>query len=237
MNIMTSHSRIKMLILAILLIPGIIGCTVKVRIGARERDFNIGPTLMPQATYTPNPTYTPRPTYTPHPTFTPKPTYTPLGILPVPEEITPILGEISQFATDAKASSQYSQPGWAAVQAIGAPNTVNCGDFSSAWASLSSSGKDWILLTYAQPVIPTRIIIYQTYHPGAVSQVDVVDEAGNSIMVYQAVPAITSQCPDILEIEVKDVNTLVRSVRVIIDQSNHNGWNQIDAVQLLGKPR
>jgi len=123
------------------------------------------------------------------------------------------------------------------MQVIGAPNTVNCGDFSSAWASLSSSGKDWILLTYTQPVIPTRIIIYQTYHPGAVSRVEVVDEAGNSIMIYQAVPAITSQCPDILEIEVSNVNTLVRLVRVTIDQSNHDGWSEIDAVQLLGKPK
>jgi hypothetical protein len=220
-----------------LLIPGLIGCTVKVRIGSMERNFNIGSTPMPQATYTPNPTYTARPFYTPRPTYTPNPTYTPLGIQPVPVEIAAVPGEISQFATEAKASSQYSQPGWSAMQAIGAPNTVNCGDFSSAWASLSSSGKDWILLTYTQSVIPTRIIIYQTYHPGAVSRVEVVDEAGNLIMIYQAVPAITSQCPDFLEIEVTDVNTLVRSVRVTIDQSSHNGWSEIDAVQLLGKPK
>ena len=155
----------------------------------------------------------------------------------MPVEIAAVAGEISQFAAEAKASSQYSQPGWSATQATGAPNTVKCGDFPSAWASLSSSGKDWILLTYTKPVIPTRIIIYQTYHPGAISRVDVVDEAGNSIMIYQTVPAISSQCPDILEIEVKDVNTLVHSVRITIDQSNHNGWSEIDAVQLLGKPK
>lgn len=150
---------------------------------------------------------------------------------------TPGEGEISQFATGATASSQYSEPSWSAMQVVGAPDTAGCGDLSSAWASLYSSGKDWLLPTYDQPVIPTRIMIYQTYNPGAVSLVEVLDEVGNSIIVYEADPTILSQCPYMLEIEVRDVNTLVRSVRLTIDQSINNDWTEIDAVQLFGKSK
>jgi hypothetical protein len=151
---------------------------------------------------------------------------------PAPNE-----GEISQFATGATASSQYTETSWSAMQATSAPDTAGCGDLSSAWASLNSSGKEWLLLTYGQPVIPTHIVIYQTYNPGAVFLVEVLDEAGNSITVYETDPTTVSECPYMLEIDVKDVNTLVRSVRVTIDQSFHNDWTEIDAVQLIGKTR
>jgi hypothetical protein len=151
------------------------------------------------------------------------------GITLVPGE-----GELSQFATGATASSQYSDPSWSAMQAAGSPDTGTCGDHSTAWASRSSSTRDWLLLTYDTPVIPSHIIIYQTYHPGAVSLVEVIDEMANMILVYQASPTIINQCPYNLEIEVKNVNTLVRSIRVTIDQSSHDGWIEIDAVQLVG---
>ena len=94
---------------------------------------------------------------------------------------------------------------------------------------------DWLLLTYDQPVIPTRIILYQTYHPGAVSLVEVVDDTGKSTAVYQAAGAVSSACPARFEITVKDISAPVRSLRVTIDQSSHNGYAEIDAVQLIGK--
>ena len=78
-------------------------------------------------------------------------------------------------------------------------------------------------------------MVYQTYHPGAVSLVEVTDNTGSSFTVYTATPENISQCPYRLEIDVKNVNTLVRTIQITIDQSNHNGWNEIDAVQLVGK--
>jgi hypothetical protein len=146
-------------------------------------------------------------------------------------------GEVSQYAKTAVASSQYTSPGWAAMQAVGARDTFSCGDNPNAWASAASTGKDWLLLTYDQAVIPSKIVIFETDNPGAVSLVEVLDEGGNATTVYSAAPTVTSQCPVKLEIEVKDVNVPVRSVRVSIDQSHHNGWNEIDAVQLIGRSK
>jgi len=144
-------------------------------------------------------------------------------------------GEISQFATSSEASSHYSQTGDSALQALGPPDTAECGDLSSSWASRSSTGKDWLLLTYDQPVIPTRIVIYQTYHPGAVTLVELVDKAGDLITVCERAPVIISQCYYLLEIPIINVYKPVNSIRVTIDQSNHNGWNGIDAVKLIGR--
>jgi hypothetical protein len=92
MNHNTSLMRTKILILAIFLLPGLIGCVIRVHSGPSESDFEVGPSQIPQPTYTPNPTYTPRPTYTPLPTYTPRPTYTPLP-KPTADQSTPISGE------------------------------------------------------------------------------------------------------------------------------------------------
>lgn len=147
---------------------------------------------------------------------------------------TPTSSGIIQYATTATASSQYSYSQYSAMQAVGAPNTPKCGDQTTAWASLSSTGKDWLLLTYDQAVIPTKIVIFETFKPGAISQVEVLDQNGNSTTVYRATPTIVKQCPYTLEIDVEGVSVPVRSVRVTIDQSSHAGWNEIDAVQLIG---
>jgi hypothetical protein len=254
MNKIPLLAHTKAPLLAALFILWLSGCTLRAHIGARELDFQIGTRPLPQSTYTPEPTYTVQPTYTPLPTNTPLPTYTPRPSLTPRPTYTPLTGsvlavtpspavaiiptgpgEISQFASRATASSQYSLPSWSAMQAAGAPNTSACSDNPSAWASLKSNSIDWLLLSYDRPVIPTRIVIYQNYNPGAVSLVEVLDDAGNSITVYQAAPAIASRCPSQLAIEVKDVNTPVKTVRVTVDQSRHNGWNEIDAVQLIGR--
>jgi hypothetical protein len=245
MNEKPSLFRIELLLTALLMLA-CASCTASQHNepDAQKPQGDINPTLQP--TYTSNPTYTPQPTFTPYPTYTPRPTYTLLPLIsPTPLDPadlmldnipTPGAGELSQFASEASASSQYSSPGWSAEQATGAPDTYSCGHQSSAWVSRNPYGTDWLLLTYEQPVIPSTIVIYQTYNPGAIFLVELVDEAGKSITVYSAPPHIVSQCPFNLEIEVKDVNTPVRSVRVTLNQANTAGWNEIDAVQLIGKP-
>jgi len=145
-------------------------------------------------------------------------------------------GEITQFATGATASSEFPGHYHSAMHATGSPNTSRCGDLSSAWASSSLHGQDWLHLTYDQPVVPTRIAIYQTYHPGAVTRVEMLDEAGNSYAVYEADPTPVSECPYILEFMTQGVTVPVNAIRITIDQRNHNGWNGIDAVRLVGEP-
>jgi len=261
-NKIKSPGRVKLLLLAGLTLLGLMGCTVRIHTGSNQWDFTLGSSETPRPTYTANPTYTPLPTFTPRPTYTPLPAYTlqptytygpsvtPTPFLTAkPTNKTPATstsaklavptagpGEISQFARSVTASSQYGSSSWSASQAAGAPNTATCGDHSTAWASKLPNSVDWLEAEFETLVAPTRIIIYQTYHPGAITRVEVQNFFGLTLTpVYQATASITSQCPGRLEIEVKDINFYVNRIRITIDQSSHNGYAEIDAVQLIGK--
>ncbi len=141
---------------------------------------------------------------------------------------------LSQWAVSAWASSEYSNPAWSAAQATGAPDTDQCGDIETAWASENSDGADFLALEYAVPVIPTEINIYETYNPGAVVRVDVTDVPGNTVTIYEADPVVEETCPLVLSISVTGIDYPVVGVTVYVDQTNHPGWNEIDAVELVG---
>jgi hypothetical protein len=159
-------------------------------------------------------------------------------ITPAVSAATPTFEIISEFAVKANASSEYDKNGWSAMQAAGTPNTKTCGDQPTAWASRNSNGKDWLLLQYDRPVIPTRIVVYQTFNPGAVSQVEAIGDDGKYYTVYKGSPGTKFTCPYALEIEVTGISTPVRMLRVTVDQSStRSGWNEIDAVQLVGYPK
>ncbi|MEA3396827.1 MAG: NHL repeat-containing protein [Chloroflexota bacterium] len=145
---------------------------------------------------------------------------------------------IRQWAVEAEASSQYGDPNWSAVQATGAPDTPECGDESTAWASWGSSSVEWINLYYETPVYITEINIVQTYNPDQVSQVDLIDMEGTFITVYTQEPEqVDDLCPYTLSILADQSDVLAQGVRITIDQSVLElGWNEIDAVEIVGIP-
>jgi hypothetical protein len=145
---------------------------------------------------------------------------------------------LRQWAISATASSEYGSTSWTAMQATGAPNVDECGDNSQAWASFSNNTLEWIELTYATPVVPTEINIYQSYNPSQVVQVDVISPDGITYTVWTGTPEFVEFCPDLMTITVDlDEEILAKKVVVIIDQSVlKTSWNEIDAVELVGRP-
>src|SRR6266704_4492258 len=82
--------------------------------------------------------------------------------------------------------STRNVPNWSVLQAVGPPDTPGAGDIVTAWASASTdSQKEWLILDYEKPVIPTQIFVHETYNPGALERVSVFDEAGQEITVWQ----------------------------------------------------
>jgi hypothetical protein len=144
--------------------------------------------------------------------------------------------QILQWATDATASSEYSNPSWAAVQATGAPDTFECGDIVTAWAPASASGVEWLDLSYDTPVIPLQINIYETHSPGFISEVEILDEDGFYHTIWTGTPGAVEDCPRLFVINVADVDFYIVGVRVNLDQSDGGNWNEIDAVELIGRP-
>ena len=145
------------------------------------------------------------------------------------------LGEVRQWAASAQASSEFGSDSWAAYQAAGKPDVTECGDNSSAWASSTTSGTEWIELYFSTPVIPTEINIYQTYNPGMITKVELIDDTGLSHEVYTADAKLENQCPATLNIPVEGADYNVQTVIITLDLSTLNDWSEIDAVELVGQ--
>ena len=139
-----------------------------------------------------------------------------------------------QWASTATASSEYDNPDWSAMQATGAPDITECGDIETAWSSENQDGIDWLEVGYKTPVYPAEINIYETYTPGSVVRVEVKDEAGVYYVVWEGEPR-AGECPRILTIPVSGVDRLVTGVRIHVDQRKLGDWNEIDAVELVGR--
>lgn len=143
--------------------------------------------------------------------------------------------EIRQWASSASASSSYGETAWSASQATGAPDVFECGDNSSAWASYNTVGTEWLELTYATPVTVSEVNIYETYNADYVSKVELVDINGGLHEIYTNVP-MSFSCPYTLTIPVFGSDFQAVGVRITVDQTTLNSWNEIDAVEIVGTP-
>lgn len=152
-------------------------------------------------------------------------------------QVGPTGAELRQWAASASATSQYGSDSWSALQVTGAPDTYpECGDIGTAWASEFSNGVDSLTVSYQNAVVPRQILIYQTYNPGAIVSVFAFGAGMQTAQVYSAQPQVLdpSACPNILTIDVTNVDFPVESLQIDLDQSNHSSWNEIDAVELVG---
>ena len=153
------------------------------------------------------------------------------------EDQFPVSGIIMQWAVAAEASSEFSDPEWSADQALGKPDSPGCGDYQFAWASAASDSIDTLVLKYTTPVYPLKIVIHQIFNPDQVVKVEVLDpDRGGYYTVLQKNPTrVDRPCPYQLEVLVDGIDFLTNTIRITVDQSQLGlGWNEIDAVQLIG---
>ena len=144
-------------------------------------------------------------------------------------------GELRQWATAARASSEYgSGSNWTAQSATGAPDVTTCSDDVKAWASQGDDTVEWIELTYATPVNATLVRVLQTYNPTQIVKIELIDTDGKTHSVYNEKPKKVT-CPQTLSISFQKTDYKVNRVKITIDQSVLGlGWNEIDAVELIG---
>jgi hypothetical protein len=147
------------------------------------------------------------------------------------------VGVTTQWAVSAEASSEFSVPEWAADKATGPPDSPGCGDYQFAWASAASDSIDTLVLDYATPVYPLELVIYESFNPDQVVKVEVFDpDVGGYFTVLQKNPlAVDRPCPYELVVFIEGIDFLTSRIRITVDQSQLGlGWNQIDAVELVG---
>jgi hypothetical protein len=149
-----------------------------------------------------------------------------------------------QWATAATASSTYAgdkTPGakaaYAPSSATGAPDVERYGDNGNSWASeTADKGIEWLELTFAKPVQATQIKIRQSYCPGAIIRIELIDEGGARHEVWQGIDdtKYPASKPVWLDKTFEKTAYKATGARLTLATNAVQGWNEIDAVQLLG---
>lgn len=134
---------------------------------------------------------------------------------------------------DASLPSPSDVTAWSAAQAAGPPDTLSAGDHPTAWASATpDGGPEWLELTYPRAVSVERIRIVETHNPGAVIRVVGLLPSGGEVGLWEGhVPM--RNAPAILDIRISEP-LITDRIRLELDTSLVSGWNEIDAVELLG---
>lgn len=141
----------------------------------------------------------------------------------------------NRFAEDEEAKRvKASMRAWGPEQATGPPDTQGAGDRPSAWASLGADGGvEWLQTDYAKPVEIAQIRILENDNPGAVVKITALLENGAETVLWQGVePRLAPPADQLFAVP---AGHLASSIRIYLDTGKVPGWNEIDAVELIGR--
>ncbi len=125
-------------------------------------------------------------------------------------------------------------PSWSVLQVIGPPDTMSDGDHSTAWApAQQDGGVEWLTMEYAQPVEVAQVVVRETCGPGCITKITTVTDAGTEVALWEGSPQKNAS-PSNTVFNIPPGTTTSR-VKVYLDTRLIAGWNEIDAVQLVGR--
>jgi hypothetical protein len=127
------------------------------------------------------------------------------------------------------------QRSWGPEQLVGPPNTHQAGDIPTAWAPLSSQGgrDEWLHVNYDRAVDISEIRVRETYNPGAIAKLAAVLPDGQEVVIWEGVTPQTEAPVDTSFSAPAGLQA--QSVKIYLDRTRAQGWNEIDAVELVGR--
>lgn len=157
------------------------------------------------------------------------------------ERVAALEAQVQQLSERLDDHEYTLLPSWHVLKATGEPDCeppLNR-DNANAWApATENGGAEWLELSYAEPQVATSVRVHQICSPGAVISVDLLDEAGNWHPVWN--PLLDCKVRDVelpegvLEATFPETDYRVTHVRVQLNTKVAPGWNEIDAVELVG---
>ena len=115
---------------------------------------------------------------------------------------------------------------------------LNINEDYDQWAwrpGTPDGGAEWVEVWFGQSVFATAIEIHQSLNPGAITRVQVRDLEDQLHEVWAGEdPSRT--CPAVLRIDFEPLEMATNPVRIELNTALIPGWNQIDAVKLIGTP-
>lgn len=142
----------------------------------------------------------------------------------------------TQWAITVTASSEYGGGDWAAKQMLGKPDFYpNYGDDGHAWAPIGqSAGLQWVELGFEEAVYVERVDIYETFNPGSIVKVELIDTTGRWHVIWEGTGGFAGDTARVFSVKNAIVAVLCRKVRITLDTDSVDGWNEIDAVSITG---
>ncbi len=123
---------------------------------------------------------------------------------------------------------------WSALQATGAPDTPIDGDHGTAWASKGPDmGHVTLELAYDRAVRVDAVRIHETLAPGAVAKVEAMGVDGRWDTLWEGT-SLVRPSPSWFEPPVAATAYATSRLRITLDTDRVAGWNEIDAVELVG---
>lgn len=142
------------------------------------------------------------------------------------------MSSLDTGSTDARTNSP-ARRSWGEEQVIGPPDTMSDGDIPTAWASrLPDGGAEWLSLGFDRQVQVAEVRIRETYNPGAISKVTSLVN-GQETLLWEGT-ATPRPAPHEFSVPVTG-NVWTRNIVVHLDTARVPGWNEIDAVELVGQ--
>jgi hypothetical protein len=126
---------------------------------------------------------------------------------------------------------------WSPLQATGEPDTPRAGDLQTAWASKQPEmGLVWLELDFEEAVLPDAVRVHETLGPGTVAQVLAKAPNGTWVTLWEG-EAPRAAAPSWFEPDLGRAHSRTRTIRIVLDTDRVPGWNEIDAVELIGDGR
>jgi hypothetical protein len=132
-------------------------------------------------------------------------------------------------------STRESSRDWSPGQATGPPDSAGGGDRVTAWASATSDGQEeWLLLEYPEAVVPAAVHVYETCSTGALTRVTAFTETDEEVEAWSGSdPSPRGEKLARSEVPLK-TSFPTRKIRLTFDSARFPGWNEVDAVALVG---
>ncbi len=141
---------------------------------------------------------------------------------------------LAENARKAEAERRASMRSWGTEQATGAPDTMTAGDHTTAWAPANADGGvEWLEAEFENAADLAKIVVRQTSNPGCITKVTAITEGGGEVPVWSGVdPSKGQALADTPFAVPPGINA--KRVKVYLDTSKVAGWEEIDALQIVG---
>ena len=127
-----------------------------------------------------------------------------------------------------------SMRGWGPEQVTGAPDTPSAGDQPTAWASYApDGGLEWLETSYERAVGVGQLRVLENHCPGAVVRITAILDGGAEVPLWEGEEPRSPAPAD--QWFAARASVVASKVRVYLDTAKVPGWNEIDAVELIGR--